>query len=82
MPAFQRAAAYLAGDAPAPSQASQVESLVLALAQEQEKLEQELAEYLGPVEADRLVFSEGLCFTEATHQLGAQKAASAAPPGQ
>jgi hypothetical protein len=76
LPAFQRAAAHLAGDAPAPTEPSPVESLVLALAREQDRLEQELAEYLGPEEADRLVFSEELCFTEAIHQLGEQQAAT------
>jgi hypothetical protein len=76
LPAFQRAAAYLAGDAPASADPTPVESLVIALAREQDQLEAELAEYFGPIEADRLVFSEGLCFTEATHRLDPQRAAA------
>ena len=80
LPAFQRAAAYLAGDAPEPSHPGPVEALVLGLAKEQGLLTAELTEHLGPDEADRLVFSDGLCFTEATHQLGAQQAAP--PPAK
>jgi hypothetical protein len=76
LPAFQRVAAHLAGDAPAPVEPSPLEALLLSLAQEQGRLEQELAEYFGPAEADRLVFSETLCFTGATHQLGAQNTAA------
>jgi hypothetical protein len=79
LPAFQRAAAVLAGDAPAPADPSPVESVILSLAREQDKLEAELSEYFGPAEADRLVFSDGLCFTEATHQLNPEKTAAARP---
>jgi len=68
--AFQRAAAYLAGDADEPVEQGAVEKLVLQLSQEQRLIEAELAEHFGPEEADDLVFSHGLCFTEATHQLG------------
>jgi hypothetical protein len=75
LPAFQRAAAYLAGDVAAPADPSPVESLIISLAREQGKLEAELSEYFGPAEADRLVFSDGLCFTEATHQLAPERAA-------
>lgn len=70
---FQRAAAYLAGDAEEPAEQGPVERLVFALSQEQKLLKAELAEHFGPDEADRLVFSRGLCFTEATHYLGGQK---------
>jgi len=76
LPAFRHAAAYLAGDAPEPSKPSPVEALVLELAQEQDRLKAELAESFGPEEADRLVFSEGLCFTEATHQLDQRQTAT------
>jgi hypothetical protein len=72
LPAFRRVAAYLAGDAPEPVNPGPVEALVLGLAREQRSLEAELAEHFGPDEADRLVFTDGLCFTEATHQLDAQ----------
>jgi hypothetical protein len=79
LPAFQRAATFLAGDAPASADPSPVEALVIALAREQDQLEAELAEYFGPIEADRLVFSEALCFTEATHQLDPHGAATPQP---
>lgn len=70
--AYRRAAAFLAGDAEqAPdAERSAVERLVLALSQEQRLVKEELAESFGPDEADRLVFSRELCFTEATHELG------------
>jgi hypothetical protein len=79
LPSFQRAATYLAGDAPASTDPSPVESLIIALAREQDQLVAELAEYFGPVEADRLVFSEALCFTEATHQLDPHSGAAPRP---
>jgi hypothetical protein len=72
LPAFQHAAAYLAGDAAVRANPGPVEALVLGLAKEQHALQTELAEHFGPDEADRLVFADGLCFTEATHQLGAR----------
>jgi hypothetical protein len=77
--AFQRAAARIAGDAEAPDDQGAVEKLVLALAQEQRLFQDELAEHFGPEEAGRLVFSRGICFTEATHELGGRS--SAATPG-
>lgn len=80
LPALQRVAAHLAGDAPAPTEPTPVEALLLSLAQEQDRLEQELAEYFGPIEADRLVFSDGLCFTGAVHRLAPQQ--TAAQPGE
>jgi len=49
--------------------------MLLELAQEQDRLKAELAESFGPEEADRLVFSEGLCFTQATHQLDQRQTA-------
>jgi hypothetical protein len=69
---LRKAAAFLAGDAPATPEAERgpVEAMVLALSQEQRLVERELAEHFGPDEADRIVFSDGLCFTEATHTLG------------
>lgn len=79
LPAYRRAASYLAGDAPEPTGDDAVEQLVVSMAREQRLIIDELAQHFGPDEAERLVFSRAFCFTEATHELGGQAASAAAP---
>jgi hypothetical protein len=61
----------MAGEGPRPDTSSAItDRTFLALAEESKRFEDELAEALGPEEAHRLVFSNRLCFTSATHQVG------------
>jgi hypothetical protein len=61
-------ASYMAGDAPRPAENSSItERMFLVLAEESKHIEEELAEAFGPEEAHRLIFSDRLCFTTATH---------------
>ncbi len=67
----QRVASFMAGEAPRPDEKSSVtDRTLLALAEESKRFEDELARAFGPEEAHRLVFSDRLCFTAASHQLG------------
>jgi hypothetical protein len=64
-------ASFMAGDAPRPGENSPItERMFLVLAEESKLLEAELAEAFGPEEAHRLIFSDQLCFTTATHNYG------------
>lgn len=66
----RRVASYMAGEGPRPSNASLTDLTLLALAEEAKRFEDDLAQAFGPEEAHRLVFSDRLCFTAATHRFG------------
>jgi hypothetical protein len=71
----KRIAAFMAGDAPLPDEAQRtvLDKTFLLLVQEAGLFEGELAEAFGPEDAHRLVFSDRLCFSSATFQLGGEK---------
>lgn len=70
----QKVALFMAGEGPRPDTNSTItEQTFLALAEESNRFEAELAEALGPEEAHRVVFSDRLCFTSATYQLGGKE---------
>lgn len=55
---------------PPPDERTPLDRMLLALTEETQRFEAELAQALGPEEAHELVFSQGLCFSESTHSLG------------
>jgi hypothetical protein len=61
-------AAFMAGDAPRPENPSAlVERAFLALVEESQRFEDELAESFGPDEAHDITFSDVLCFSRSSH---------------
>lgn len=67
----QRVASFMAGEGPRPGEDGGVtDQTFLVLVEESKWFEEELAQAFGPDDAHRLVFSDQLCFTSASHQLG------------
>lgn len=61
----------MAGEGPRPGEDGGVtDQTFLVLVEESKWFEEELAQAFGPDDAHRLVFSDQLCFTSASHQLG------------
>lgn len=68
----RRVASFMAGQAPRPDQNSPLtERAFLVMAEETKNFEHDLAEAFGPEDAHRIVFSEGLCFSESSFSYGA-----------
>lgn len=69
-------ASFMAGDAPRPAEnAPLTERAFLALVEESQHFEDELAESFGPEEAHRLTFSDRLCFSRSSHSYGSPQSA-------
>jgi hypothetical protein len=78
----QRVASYRAGDAPLQDEEGRnlLDETFLVLTDESRLFEKELTEAWGPEEAHRVVYSDRLCFTSATHVMTGQSATGAAAP--
>lgn len=66
---------------PPPDEQTPLDRMLLALTEETQRFEAELAQTLGPEEAHELVFSQGLCFSESTHSLGPKPDRADGPRG-
>lgn len=72
----RRVAAVMAGDATVSEDFNITDVVILALAAESGRFEQELAEAFGPEDAHRITFSPSLCFSSSVYQISKPPTAS------